>query len=632
MKRKYYKVHHYDYARPMRRVKHHDIPWAQLLMIGLVVILLGVGVFAIVKWANADKPKTNVDTQSGDVQTPSPVSSGDISAPTAVPSQTVAPTLSPELSVNPISGISAADFGFSTKIMYDGAEVSSWQSNVDMSFGSGHTYAAVAGILTFAGNNYRSGSSYGNPLVENETLIQIWNASVGSLSMSGYGGTGTGWTGQPIIVKWSAEVRATLGVFEQFKTDDEFVEVIYPTMDGNIYFFDLESGERSRNPINIGVITKGTAALDPRGYPMLYTGQGITSTSADGMYSGTWVRAVNLITNKVDYSFGGKDPFSPRQWQAYDSSPLICADADTLIMPGENGVIYFVKLNSVFNAETGSMTIEPGPLLKYKYMASSGYSPTDEEGYSWYGFESSAACWSHYLFITDNGGHLQCIDMNTLELKYVLDTTDDSDVSIVIEEDYTDGKVYLYTANEVDKQRLNADGTGTSYHRKFNALTGELVWENPVTAYVGGSSSNGGTLATPHVGTGEISNLVIYSMTLAKVTYTNAQGNEVTEGGGLMIAYDKHTGEEVWRYVQEFGYWSSPVVVYSASGKAYIVQCDRDGVVTLHNAADGTAITTLDIGSRIESTPAIFNGIIVVGTRGAGGRGRAAGIFGIRLD
>ncbi len=626
MKRRYYKVHHYNYARPMRRVKHREFNWRGLLLLALVAVLLTVGVIAIVKFVNEGRPSEHVVTV-----TPTAANSAEpTEQPTTAPVSTPEPFAPLNLELAPIEGISPDAMGFSTSIMYDGQDVASWSSPVDMSFPTGAGYSAAKGVLTFAGNNYRNGFSYGNPTVTNEQFTKLWSSPVGGLYMNGYSGSGTGWTGQPIIIQWEQEVRAILGVYDKFKYDEGFVEVIYPTMDGKIYFFDLESGEPSRQPIDIGVITKGTAALDPRGYPLLYTGQGITSS--DGTYTGAWVRIINLITNTVEYSFGGTDPFSPRQWQAYDSSPLVCADADTLIMPGENGCIYFVRLNTNFDLATGTLTVTPDPLLKYKYSVSSGYSPSDDPNMRWYGFESSAACWSHYLFITDNGGRLQCIDMNTLELKYVLDVTDDSDVTIVIEEDYTSGNVYLYTANEVDKQP-RTDNSGLSYHRKFNALTGELIWERTVSASVGGSSSNGGTLATPHVGTGEISNLVIYSMTLADVSYTDANGNIVTgEPCGLMIAYDKITGEEVWRHTQKWSYWSSPVVVYSASGKAYIIQCDRNGIMTLHNAKDGAVITTFDLGSRVESTPAIFDGIIVVGTRGSGGSGLPAAIYGIKLD
>lgn len=629
MKRRYYKIHHVDHSRPMKRVKHRHIIWSHVLLAALALVLVVVGVLAIIKWigmGRAGRPSETVSEPSSipvipsGIFTPDPEASAETSAePTASPS--------PVYEVSPIDSAMPSSFGFNTRIMYDGEEKPSYSGSI--SFGEPESYASAEGILTFAGDNWRTGFSYGSPQVTQKSFEKLWNIPVGSLYMSDYLGSGTGWTGQPIIVKWSSEVRAVLGVYDKFKADENFTEVIYPTMDGNIYFADLYTGEQTRQPLNIGVITKGTAALDPRGYPLLYTGQGISSTEDD--HTGAWVRVIDLIQNKVVYKFGGKDPFSPRVWQAYDSSPLVSAEADTLIMPGENGVIYFVRLNTSFDPAAGTVSVSPDPLLKYKYSVENGYSSTDEEGLRWYGFESSCACFDHYLFVSDNGGRLQCVDMNTLELKYVLDVTDDSDVSAVLEKDEADGNIYLYTANEVDKQTSSESGRGTSWHRKFNAMTGELVWQNSHSASVGGSSSNGGTLATPHVGRGEISGLVIYSMTLAEVEYTGADGAQKSGFGGLMIAYDKHTGEEVWRYTQEFGYWASPAVVYAEDGTAYIVQADRDGMVSLHTAKDGKRLAAIDLGSRIESTPAVFNGYIVLGTRGSGGREQPAAIYCIKL-
>ena len=115
-------------------------------------------------------------------------------------------------------------------------------------------------------------------------------------------------------------------------------------------------------------------------------------------------------------------------------------------------------------------------------------------------------------------------------------------------------------------------------------------------------------------------------MNLAKLS-----GESSDTAGGRIVAYDKSTGEEVWRYEREYGYSSSPAVVYAANGKAYIVQADRNGIVALHSAADGKVIAEEDLGSMIESTPAVFMGYIVVGTRGVGGSEQPAGIFCVKL-
>ncbi len=628
MKRRYYRIHHYNHAQPMKRVKHHHVVWSQVLLLGLIAVLLVVGVLAVLKWVGLGKPSSAREAQAEPTVIP---------AVTPKPEETQEPTefLTQEPSskheggfeVQPISSALPKEFGFNYKIMANGSEQEAYTAEHMIEFGGEGSYTKAAGILTFAGDNLRSGFSYGSPAVTEQSLSVLWSQPVGSLSTDGFTGSGTGWTGQPVIIKWSDEVRAVLGVYDKFKQDEDFTEVIYPAMDGRIYFLDLKTGEQTRQPIDLGVITKGTAALDPRGYPLLYTGQGVTGTE-DGV-SGAWVRIIDLIENKVVYKFGGRDPFSPRVWQAYDSSPLVAAEADTLIMPGENGVIYFVHLNTEFDPAAGKVTVSPDPLVKYKYTVDEGYSATDEEGKSKYGFESSCACYGHYLYITDNGGHLQCIDMDTLELKFVLDVIDDSDSTPVLSVEQ-DG-VYIYAANAVDKQPLGADNTGESCHRKINAATGEIVWQVSQPAYAG-TTSSGGTLATPHVGNGEIEELVIYSMTLAKVSYVNSSGSTVTAAGGLIIAYDKATGQEVWRREQEYGFWSSPAVVYASDGKAYIVQADRDGKVCLLAAKDGSVLSSCDIGSRVESTPAVFEGFIVVGTRGVGGSEKPAAIYCIKIS
>ena len=95
------------------------------------------------------------------------------------------------------------------------------------------------------------------------------------------------------------------------------IDMIYPAMDGYVYFLELGSGAATRDPLYLGIVTKGTAALDPRGYPLLYTGQGIPATQ-DGVF-GSWFRIISLIENKVIWSFGN----------------VLCA-GDTLEMKKEN--------------------------------------------------------------------------------------------------------------------------------------------------------------------------------------------------------------------------------------------------------------------------------------------------------
>ncbi len=403
---------------------------------------------------------------------------------TPVPTPTPTPELPAGLAVSPGAAGSLDAAGVESAIMYNRDETATFNREDPVFFAKGSEYTAVEGVTTYGGNNYRDTFTYGTQAVIEKTLTRVWDKNIGSLDCGEDGvWTGVGWTGMPLIVRWDDTVRPFLGVYDEFKSKDGFTEVIYPAMDGSIHFIEISTGKATRDPISLGVVMKGTATLDPRGYPLLYTGQGVQSTSDEGTY-GAWFRIVSLIDNEVVWSFGGRDPFSLRQWQAYDSSAIVDAESDTLITAGENGLLYSVKLNSVFDSVNGTVSVSPGPLAKYRFTAN-GYGDSDTSR-QW-GIESSPAFWKNYAFFTDNGGYLQCVDMNTLEPVYAVDVTDDSDAGVVLEEDYEAGTLFLYTANAVNTQSGINNGYGKSYHRKFNALTGELIWEKDWDASTGSS-------------------------------------------------------------------------------------------------------------------------------------------------
>ncbi len=194
----------------------------------------------------------------------------------------------------------------------------------------------------------------------------------------------------------------------------------------------------------------GTPSLDPEGRPMLYVGAGLMKKNARGTQVSNYY-AINLITNQKEKDeFGGRDYFAYRnKWNAFDSSPLIVND--TLIQPSEGGVVYFVPLHTKYDPEKGTISINPGDRLKYRYTGPN-YNANDNNGKRWYGFESSASLFRNYLFITDNGGHLQCIDTDTLKLLYAVDLGGDTDASPVLEEDGAAGTLFVYTASQTNVQ------------------------------------------------------------------------------------------------------------------------------------------------------------------------------------
>ena len=165
----------------------------------------------------------------------------------------------------------------------------------------------------------------------------------------------------------------------------------------------------------------------------------------------------------------------------------------------------------------------------------------------------------------------------------------------MLEEDQY-GNVYLFTGNELK----NRDAGGKVQIRCLDALLGEEIWCQEIEVR---DNQLGGVYATPALGKGEVDDLVFFTV---------ARGTE----GNFVIAYDKFTGSEVWRCDIGGFAWSSPTLAYDASGNARLLQANSAGVLHMINAATGEIVTSIDLGSNIEGSPAIFEGKLVIGTRG----------------
>ncbi len=512
---------------------------------------------------------------------------------TPTPTSVLAPTLSP----SPGEGADPSDYGFQTDIQANGKNVSSYTRNEKISFPVASAYTALQGVTTFRGNNYRTTASYGTADVQQGKLAVEWEKNISAIRGDEIMGTGVGWTGQPLLVRWSEKMRSIMNMYPEKKRKEGLIEVIYPTLDGHIYFYDLDDGSYTRDPINLGVVIKGTASIDPRGYPLLYVGQGDTVNHGAMKY-----RIISLIDQEVLYELNGKDPFSHRKWTAFDSSALVDAGSDTLIEPGENGILYTIKLNTAYDPDAGTLSIDPDPPVKYRYTADG---MGEGSGKRWWGTENSMIGWRGYAFYTDNGGYLQCVDLNTMSPVWVQDVTDDSDSTMVLEEDADNQTAYLYTACQVDKQP-NAKTAGRAYIRKVDALTGKVLWTRSYACSYD-SHVAGGVLASPILGKegSDIEDVVIYNIAKEK------------EGGSLLVALDRKTGDEVWTLRIRNYCWSSPVAVYDDAGKSYIVQADSAGRMLLIEGATSEVLDTIQIQqATIEASPAVFGDRIVIGTRG----------------
>lgn len=458
-------------------------------------------------------------------------------------------------------------------------------SNESISMRLGDRYSTTRGITTFRGNTFRDSASFGHADINKEKLEIIWELTTGSID----GWTGVGWNGQPSIVQWNEDTRKLMNINEDKKKKSILKEVIYGTLDGNIYFIDLDDGKYTRSSIKVPASIKGSITVDPRGYPLLYAGQGLDKVGGKAVECG--YRIFSLINQERLYFINGIDKFAYRKWPAFDSTALIDEETDTMFICGENGLFYKIKLNTDFNLEKNILTVNP-QVYKYRYKIS---------GNKHQGIENSMAMYKNLAYFADNGGWLQCIDINEMKPVWIRNITDDTDSTVVLEED-EDG-VFLYTGCEVDKQGKK----GNSYLRKIDALSGVLIWEIPYACdtILGDRPNNGGLLATPVVGKYNLDNLVIFNI-------ARCEGFS----SGLVVALDKKTGTEIWRINLTNYSWSSPVAVYTEEGTGYIILCDSAGNMFLLEGTTGNVLDKINLGANVEGSPAIFENMIVVGTRG----------------
>lgn len=530
--------------------------------------------------------ETTATTPETTVQITTQEATEETTEATTVPeTEPPAPTLTPTHTEN----TDPKNWGIRWEAIQGGAVVTNYLRQEAIAFGAPEEYTQLEGIITFRGDNYRTGATYGTAQVTNGNLTQIWGRDT---SMHN-GWTGSGWTGQPLIVRWDAQTRSIMNMYPEKQAKEGLVEVIYATLDGHIYFYDLDDGSYTRDPIFLGMNFKGAGALDPRGIPLMYVGSGdYVDGKAPRMY------IISLIDGSVLYEKSGSDAFSWRDWAAFDSSPLVSAATDTLIWPGESGILYTIKLNTVYDPQAGTVQVAPEEVVKSRYTTSrSG-------GSYWVGYEPSCVIVDHYLYTSENGGMFFCIDLNTMELVWAQDTRDDSNSTPVFQWE-ADGKGYLYTAPSLHwTQDGNARGYICIY--KLDAATGETVWEKRFDCHTVDGVS-GGVQSTPLLGKPgtELEGLILYTV---------ARTPNLLDG--TLVALDTATGETVWEMYMNSYTWSSPVAFYTDSGESYVAVGDSAGNMFLLDGGTGQVLQTLPMGANVEASPAVFEDTLVVGTRG----------------
>jgi outer membrane protein assembly factor BamB len=371
---------------------------------------------------------------------------------------------------------------------------------------------------------------------------------------------GSGWTGQPVV----------------WERPDGVTEVIFGAYDKNIHFLDAATGERTRPDFDMGDIIKGSVTLDPDGHPLLYAG------SRDPRF-----RIIALDRDTPTELWSLDATAVPGMWNNdWDSNPVVVDGV--LYVGGENSWWFAIELNRAVDAE-GRVTVAPEivfdtPAFTDELVAAVGRQQS---------VENSTAVFEDRAYFATSAGRIVGVDIGALPdgegtIAFDYWVGDDVDATIV-----TDDAGDLYVAAQIDHGTSRGREVGQLVKLDPDAANDPRVWGVDVPAEDG---LEGGIWATPAL--------------VDDVLF-------VATNPGELLVVDTTTGEVVWRDDIGAHAWSSPV----AAGDRLLVavDCDTNAALRVYDISDLRAPVRVGqeafSGGCIESTPALWNGRIYVGSR-----------------
>lgn len=439
-------------------------------------------------------------------------------------------------------------------------------------------YEGANGIFAFR-KNLRRDANFGGRVKGVPRDVEIaWEFTTAydtTHTRFGTWGGGSGWTGQPLYAKWSAEQVARFKQSSPGLTPDFGPEeIMVGSLCGKGYFINYQTGKASREPLDLGNVVKGTMSLDPE-YMNLYVGQGVPKQA--GPFG---CQVFDLLKHERTFFFG-PDPKAWRGWNAFDSNAIVAGGY--LFWCGENGAVY--------KYERSQGTLRRISVMRYRV---NGMAP---------GIESSICIYRNYGYFSDNRGNVVCINLNTMRPVWHYDNHDDSDGTMVCREE--GGVPYLYTACEVDKQ----GESGISHFVKLNGLNGQLIWETKIPCRrinLPGKTLDGGMYASPLIGGGDSQDLI----------FANLCRNGAEHSAGELVAFNTKDGQI--RYKVPYGQfaWSSPIPFYNEKNELFIFAGDASGIIRIIRGRTGEVVCKKVVGYNFESSPIAIGNTAVVGCRG----------------
>jgi len=427
----------------------------------------------------------------------------------------------------------------------------------------GQPYGIVEGLTMFRGNPTRSYHGSG-PIPD--SLEVAWRyPSQPMCGTSTVGGEeiqwcGTGWTGQPVV----------------WERPDGITEVIFGAYDKNIHFLDASTGEPTRPRFPMGDIIKGSVTLDPDGYPLLYAG------SRDSNFR---IIALDRVTPQEVWRLSAFDV--PGIWNNdWDSNPVVVDGV--MYLGGENSWWYAVALNRS-TGDDGRVAVDPEivfdmPAFTPELRAAVGNQQS---------VENSTLVVNNTAFFANSAGRIVGVDVSDLpdggaEVVFDYWVGDDVDATLV-----ADDEGYVYVSAEVDLRTARSTEVGQLVKLDPGRPEDPLVWGIDIP---GTGDVDGGIWATPAVVDG-----LVY----------------VPTNPGELLVVDAETGDVVWRDSVGTHAWSSPSVI--GNRMVVAVDCEIGGGLRIYDITNHRTPQTISdnqfSGGCIESTPAVWNGDIYVGSR-----------------
>lgn len=422
----------------------------------------------------------------------------------------------------------------------------------------GQPWGQVEGLTMFRGNPTRTWYGTG-PVPSSPRTLWSYPESGGLCGQSTVGGEtttwcGTGWTGQPVV----------------WERPDGITEVIFGAYDKSVHFLDAATGRQSRPSFPTGDIIKGSVTLDPDGFPLLYTGSRDNKLRVIALDRERPTELWSLDANAVNGIWNDD----------WDGNPVVVDDV--LYEGGENSWFFAILLNRELD-DSGQVTVDPEILV-----AMPGYTQEllDRVGRN-VSIESSPTVYEQRVYFANSGGRVVGLDVSRVkegEAPIVFDywVGDDVDATVVV-----DSEGMLYVAVEDERKTARA------------AELGQLVKLDPYTdgdPYLWGVAdpgNPGGFWATPALGEG-----MLY----------------VSSHNGRLLGVDTATGEVVWEEPIAYHSWSSPVIVDDT-----LIAASCGGALRAFSLEDPRSPVerwSYQLSeSCIESTPAVWNGRIYVGSR-----------------